>query len=54
MVILIWNNSIEVFVKCKNLLLITEYYEGESEEEWFGINEKIKYIPLWKWLLKNK
>ncbi len=38
--------------KCKNLLLITEDYEGESEEEWFGIKERIKYIPLWKWLLE--
>jgi len=41
-------------LKCKNLIMITEEYEGESEEEWFGIKGKIKYIPLWKWLLENR
>lgn len=40
-------------LKCKNLVMITEEYEGENEEEWFGIKGKIKYIPLWKWLLEN-
>lgn len=40
-------------LKCKNLLVITENKEGEEK-----INaKKIKYTPLWKWLLeinKNK
>ena len=33
--------------KCKNFLIITEDYE---KEEKIG-NKKIKFIPLWKWLL---
>ncbi len=39
-------------LKCDNLLIITEDYEGEEEAEWFGIKGKVKYMPLWKWLLK--
>ncbi len=39
-------------LKCRNLLVITNDYEEENDEEWFGIKRKIKFIPLWKWLLK--
>lgn len=39
-------------LKCKNLAVITEDCEDETEEEWFGIKRKIKFIPLWKWLLE--
>ncbi len=39
-------------LKCKNLLVITEDYEGEEHSEWFGIKGKIKFIPLWKWSLE--
>lgn len=35
-------------LKCKNLLVITENTE---EEEKMG-NKKIRYMPLWKWLLE--
>ncbi len=38
-------------LKCRNLLIITDDYEAEKYEEWFGIKRKIKFIPLWKWLL---
>jgi len=38
-------------LKCKNLIIITFDYEGEENHEWFGIKGKIKFIPLWKWLL---
>lgn len=38
-------------LKCKNLLIITYDYESEKDAEWFGMKGKIKYIPLWKWLL---
>jgi hypothetical protein len=38
-------------LKCKELLIITAEKEGEEEAEWFGIKSKIKFIPLWKWLL---
>lgn len=23
-------------------------------KEWFGLKGKIKYLPLWKWLLQEK
>lgn len=36
---------------CKDLLVLTENYEAEEVMNWFGIREKIKFIPLWKWLL---
>ncbi|MEM5811668.1 MAG: ATP-binding protein [Candidatus Aenigmatarchaeota archaeon] len=35
-------------LKCKDLLIITWDYEDELNVE----NKTIKYIPLWKWLLK--
>ncbi len=34
-------------LKCDNLLFVTWDFEGEEEFE----GEKIKFIPLWKWLL---
>ena len=34
-------------LKCKDLLVIT--WDYEAEEEFKG--RKIKFIPLWKWLL---
>ncbi|MBW6462068.1 MAG: ATP-binding protein [DPANN group archaeon] len=40
-------------LKCKNLIVITHDYESESEEEWFGIRRKIKFIPLWQWFLSG-
>jgi predicted AAA+ superfamily ATPase len=40
-------------LRCKNLIIITENQETEEETEWFGIKGKIKYIPLWKWLLES-
>lgn len=39
-------------LKCNNLLIITEDTEAEEKSEWFGINGKIKFAPLWKWLLE--
>lgn len=41
-------------LKCKNLLIITSDYQDEKIEEWFRIKRKIKYVPLWKWLLEYK
>lgn len=38
-------------LKCDNLLVINKDYSGEEDSEWFGIRRKIKFIPLWKWLL---
>lgn len=38
-------------LKCNNLLVITFDYAGEEEFEWFGIKRKIRFIPIWRWLL---
>lgn len=35
-------------LRCNNLLVVTENYEKEEKVD----NKKIKFIPLWKWLLK--
>lgn len=39
-------------LNCKELLVITNDYEGEEMVSWFGIKGSVKYIPLWKWLSK--
>jgi hypothetical protein len=36
-------------LKCRDLLVITEDYEGEEKIK----NKKIKFKPLWKWLLEK-
>ncbi len=41
-------------LKCSNLLVINADYEGEEEKQWFGVSGKIRYIPLWKYLLQNE
>ncbi len=38
-------------LKCKDLLVLTSDYEAVEDVEWFGIKGKIKFVPLWKWLL---
>lgn len=40
-------------LKCKNLLIITEEYRREEVAAWFGTKRKIKFIPLWEWLLNQ-
>ena len=40
-------------LKCRDLIVISSNKEGEEEIKWFGIKSKIKFIPLWKWLLEN-
>ncbi|MFH1065842.1 MAG: ATP-binding protein [Nanoarchaeota archaeon] len=41
-------------LKCDNLLVITEQDESEKTISWFGMEKKIKFMPLWKWLLEQK
>jgi predicted AAA+ superfamily ATPase len=36
-----------------SLTIITWDYEDEKEVKWFGMKGKIRFVPLWKWLLKN-
>ncbi|MDD4877826.1 MAG: ATP-binding protein [Candidatus Nanoarchaeia archaeon] len=40
-------------LKCNNLLVLTESGEKEKNVSWFGIKKKVKFMPLWKWLLKG-
>ena len=40
-------------LKCNNLLVITKDNEGVEDFEWFGVKRKIKFVPLWKWLLEE-
>src|SRR3989339_36376 len=40
-------------LKCKDLLMITDDYEGEEKTEWFDKKAIIKFIPAWKWLLEK-
>lgn len=41
-------------LECANLLIINENIEEEENYKWFGIKRKIKFIPLWKWLLQGE
>lgn len=41
-------------LKCKNLIVITEEHEKEEAVDWFGTKRKVKFIPLWKWLLERR
>ena len=36
---------------CNTLLVLTQDYEAEEKTDWFDIRRKIKFVPLWKWLL---
>ena len=38
-------------LNCKNLMIINQNKEEILEKEWFGIKCRIKFVPLWKWLL---
>lgn len=40
-------------LKCNELIVLTNGYDAEESSEWFGEKAKIKFIPLWKWLLEN-
>ncbi|MEK6915785.1 MAG: ATP-binding protein [Nanoarchaeota archaeon] len=40
-------------LKCSNLLIITSNHESEEHVEWFDLKGKIKFVPLWKWLLND-
>ncbi|MFH0970539.1 MAG: ATP-binding protein [Candidatus Diapherotrites archaeon] len=38
-------------LKCNELIILTHDYENEEEVEWYGEKAKIRFTPLWKWLL---
>ncbi len=44
----------ELFKQHKpELIVITWDYEDEKELSWFGKKGKIKFVPLWRWLLSH-
>lgn len=40
-------------LRCNESLIITGDYEGTEEVEWFKMKAKIRFLPLWKWLLEE-
>jgi len=38
-------------LECENLLVLTESVEGEEEASWFGVQQTVRFVPLWHWLL---
>ncbi len=41
-------------LKCNELMVLTNDYEAEELAEWFGEKAKIKFTPLWKWLITRE
>ncbi len=41
-------------LRCKNLLVITDNYDGEEEVEWWGLKRKVRFVQLWRWLLTHE
>ncbi len=41
-------------LKCRNLVIINPDKESEEEHKWFGKKVKVKFIPLWKWLMAKQ
>ncbi len=41
-------------IGCNRLTILTWNEEGEEELEWWGLRGRIRFIPLWKWLLGVK
>jgi predicted AAA+ superfamily ATPase len=39
-------------LRCRNLLVINDGYEGEEEVSLNGLSRKVAFAPLWKWLLE--
>ncbi|MBA7689525.1 hypothetical protein ES703_98033 [subsurface metagenome] len=39
-------------LKCKDLLVLTDSTEGQEAMSWFGIEGTVRYLPVWKWLLR--
>ncbi|MFA5859385.1 MAG: ATP-binding protein [Elusimicrobiota bacterium] len=40
-------------LRCTDLLILTDNYTAEEEFKWYGKNCKIKYVPVWSWLLNQ-
>jgi len=38
-------------LKCDNLLILTLAEEGDEDVTWYGVQGKVRFVPLWKWLI---
>jgi len=38
-------------LKCPDLLVVTWDHETEEEVTWRGTKRKVRFVPLWRWLL---
>ncbi|MFA6330367.1 MAG: ATP-binding protein [Candidatus Micrarchaeia archaeon] len=38
---------------CRNLIVLTRDEEKTESVEWFGIRGRVRYLPLWKWMLES-
>ena len=38
-------------LQCSNLVVVNDSKEGEEEVSWRGMCGRVRYMPLWKWLL---
>lgn len=38
---------------CKDLVILTDSIEAEEDASWYGTVGRIRYVPVWKWLLAN-
>ena len=38
-------------LRCNNLLIITDNLETEEVAEWYGTKGRVRFIPLWRWLV---
>lgn len=41
-------------LKCNELIILTNDYDAKESAEWYSEKAKIKFIPLWKWLIENE
>ena len=40
-------------LRCKNLLILTDSTEGEEDASWYGLQETVRFVPVWRWLLQD-
>lgn len=37
---------------CNDLLVISEEYESNDKASWMSIERQIRFVSLWRWLIK--
>lgn len=39
---------------CREMLILTETEEGERNASWYGLEGRIRMVPIWRWVLERK